>query len=68
MSRGTAPFASEVREGELEMGSVTAAALSEAADAVLRFCPALVITGEAEAATDEWASVDKAVLGRIMEL
>lgn len=50
------------------MGSVAAAALSEAADAVVRFCPALLITGEAAAATEEWASVDKAVLGRVTEL
>lgn len=68
VSRGTAPSASGVTERKLEMGSETAAGLSEVADAVLRFCPALLIAGEAEAETDEWPSVDKAVFGRIMEL
>lgn len=68
MSRGKAPFASEVTEREVVMGSVTAAALPEAADAILRFSPALPIAGEAEAAADERASVGKAVLGGIMEL
>lgn len=66
MLKGTAPSASE-EERELEMVSVTAAALSEAADAILRVCPALLIVGEAEAATDEGASVNQAVLGGIME-
>lgn len=63
-----APCASEVTEKEVVMGSETLAAFSEVADAILRFCPALLIAGEAEAAADEGASVGKAVLGGIMEL
>lgn len=64
-----APFASVATGRELEMGSVpAAAALSEAADAMLRFCPALLIAGEAEATAGEWATGDKAVLGGIMEV
>lgn len=64
-----APFASVGTARELEMGSVpAAAALSEAAGAMLKFCPGLLIVGEAEAAAGEWATGDKAVLGGITEL